>query len=136
MIAAALLALTGVTIAACGNDGATDLPYAVYAGEPNGDAALLQGTLALEDGCLYVTTEGGQAYLAFAEGTASWDTAASRLTIGDIAAVPGDVVHFGGSALSTPVEDYDWVVPPGENCITTSLWFAGDTLGRGLLGVR
>jgi hypothetical protein len=127
----AIVVAVHVLYTACGAD-EPGFPYAVCEGEPNADGALLQGTLTLDGGCLYVENENGRWYLAFAEGVAEWDRETSTLTLGGTSASAADDVSFGGSALLVQAFAREWAVEPGEGCDDTLTWLAGDSMLLGL----
>ncbi len=73
---------------------ASDSPVARYDWNPRdgGMAALLEGELRLEDGCLYVD----DAVAAFPRSQTGWDARSSYLTYGGATYAIGDTVSAGG----------------------------------------
>ncbi len=71
-----------------------DSPVARYDWDPRdgGMAALLEGELRLEGGCLYV----GEAVSAFPRSLATWDSRAGYLSYGGATYAVGDAISAGG----------------------------------------
>jgi hypothetical protein len=98
-------------------------PAALYRGEWNGDAALLEGNFVREGGCLFVDAAGGRPrfLVAFAADGTRW--AGDALVIDGVRFVPGEPASFGGSEASA--ETVNWLVPPDDSCAYDGIWLAG-----------
>ena len=116
-----LLALLAAGLSGCGRSAsspsaATDSPVAYYESEgPGGDAALLEGVLVLEDGCLLVRQlDGTRTVPIFPDGEVTWEDSmlgweGQRLEDGEQialsggfhqSAIEGSVVPFACPAAS------------------------------------
>lgn len=108
-------------------------PLAIYAGEWNGDDALLVGTLALQGRCLYIVDPVGYSpapagrplLLAFGIGTA-WDAKSETVSYGGRELRVGEVVQVGGSAVRKSAVSTQWLVPPAPECESDLIWFVGE----------
>jgi len=95
--------LLAMALGACSPDtgdlDAADSPVARYDWAPSDGSmdALLQGELAMQDGCLYVIgSEGGRTLAVFPRSLTSWDEATQTLTYGDVEFNVGDQISAGG----------------------------------------
>ena len=79
-----------------------DAPIATWGWTPGqgADEALLEGELALIDGCVYVVSTGDvggvRTLVVFPEALASWDAVSETLTFGESDYQMGDLVAAGG----------------------------------------
>jgi hypothetical protein len=87
---------------------AADSPVALTPYAQEGDAALIRGTLALEDGCLYLRTGEDRLLPTFPWPGTEWDAATQTLSIfGRQRFRVGDQVEAGGGFVTSdtrPVE--------------------------------
>lgn len=106
----------------CSAAGAAD-PLALYPADPEGHAALLQGTLEMEGPCLYIVGEGGERWLAAfpAPGT-SWNPEDRTVRVGDRALRVGETGAFGGGESRSGADAISWVKPPAESCDASQIW--------------
>jgi hypothetical protein len=88
-------------------------PIATYANAgTGGDAALLEGTLVIDDGCVYVDSEDdGTRWLpVFPRTDTSWDAANEAVRF-DQEYADGDHVEFGGSQVSKTHGTFEYSYP-------------------------
>ncbi|WP_169747630.1 hypothetical protein [Demequina iriomotensis] len=106
----ALGALTACAAPAGDGLDAAGSPVARYDWDPGsgGDAALMEGTLALRDGCLYIVGEGDADGLTvvpvLSRELAAWDATAEVLTYAGRDYAMGDTV-FAGGGWGAPTPD-------------------------------
>lgn len=92
------------SLAACGGETGSSgsagayLTYPVSGDDEGFDAALLEGELGMEDGCLTISDGQGPAALAFAEGSATWSKDAQVLEVDGASFRLGDRVLAAGGA--------------------------------------
>lgn len=120
-------------LAACSQQTAPDqaAPSAVLARLPDaeaGDAAALEGKLALVKGCVVVESSGGVHLLALTHPAIRWDGAALTLRDGQRLA-PGAPVMVGGSQASVGAR-LDWQVAPPPACTDLPVWIANAVVKR------
>lgn len=100
-------ACAGLALAGCSHDtGDLDAPGSPVArwdwDQSSGEDGLLEGNLALIDGCLYVVSESNpqgasaRTLAAFPRALASWDNTSETLTYSGVAYGIGDFVSAGG----------------------------------------
>jgi len=92
--------------------------------EGAGNDALLEGTLTVEDGCVYVTDADGVRWLpVFSVDRVAWD--GTTLVTGAGAFADGDAIGVGGGELVGSVPA-DWEPPDGlhvpEGCAPDAVW--------------
>ncbi len=127
----ALGALAVCVLASCSADSRVSTgPLALYRGEPNGDDALVEGLLTLEDGCLYVTSRNPtgprKALLVFSEKGTSWDESKQAVVRkGGRSLVVGTNVAVGGSEAAN-LDVFEWAVRAAVSCDTSIGWVAGE----------
>lgn len=104
-LASAAALLTVLAVAGCAGNGdldAEDSPVARYEWQPGSGAnqALMEGTLELRDGCLYIVgsgdTEGLTVVPVLTRALASWDSETETLTYAGQDYAMGDEVAAGG----------------------------------------
>jgi hypothetical protein len=119
-VAAGLL-VPALALAACtagGESSAAD-PFATYErSQPGvGDAALLAGTLVLDQGCLYADSDGQRWLPVFPSGGTEWDATTQTLTMDGRAAVLGRTTEFGGGTAQADV-----IASAPEGCDRSRIW--------------
>lgn len=106
---AILLGAFAAAALACGSDSdAEDAPYeltgpfAIHEGLSTdaSNAALLTGTLALQDGCLYIDHQFGRQMPVFPRDT-RWNEPNQSITIGAVTVAVGQAIGLGGGEGST-----------------------------------
>ena len=116
-----VVASCALLLSGCSHDtgdlDAADSPVARYDwDQQSGEEALLEGTLALIDGCLYVVSEPEPAeatartLAVFPRALASWNSETETLTFGGVDYALGDFVSAGGG----------WHVPTDDVTIPTA----------------
>ncbi|WP_435737508.1 hypothetical protein V5D56_02600 [Cellulosimicrobium sp. PMB13] len=129
---AALLVLGAGAAGGCaslwtGSEGVTVDEVAVWGESVGaGDAALLEGHLTVEGGCVYVTDGFGTRWLpVFSEDLVAWDGTALSGAGGSF--VDGDAVALAGGVLVEDAPD-GWEAPAGlhvpTTCDTADVWNA------------
>lgn len=80
-------------------DGTSPSPIATYerSGGPDGEGpqALLTGVLFIEDGCLYIDSD-GEKWLPLLPNVVEWDESSQRLSLDGRTAAVGESVGLGG----------------------------------------
>jgi hypothetical protein len=105
--------LVGTLVAGCQSP---SVPIYVDRGDES-LAALVTGTLAIQDGCL-VLNAGETVYLVIWPPGTSWEDASDTVLVdGRIARVGESVTLDGGEGEAGPVNASDWIVPPSEHCL-------------------
>lgn len=108
--------------ASCGPHGVTS-PLALYPASPEGDSALLRGTLEVDGGCLYITGEGGERWLAaFPSPGTSWDPESRSVRVGDKVLPVGSQGRFGGGESKRGPAGLPWVQAPSAECDGAKIW--------------
>ncbi|MGI5286130.1 hypothetical protein ACQEVF_22720 [Nonomuraea polychroma] len=107
-------------LTACGQgpSQATNAFAGYHRSDPNaGDAALLEGTLVLDDGCLYADSDGQRWLPVFPAEETRWDAKAQTLTLGGSSAVVGERSGFGGGEADATIIAF---APDG--CDRSKVW--------------
>ena len=121
---ACLLCFGAAALAAsCRSDGAAPSPLALYPGNPEGHDARLRGTLEMVGGCLYITGEGGERWLAaFPSPGSQWDSAARSVQVAGKACRVGSAAGFAGGELRGGLGAIQWVQAPDKECDGAKIW--------------
>ncbi|WP_084038171.1 hypothetical protein [Demequina sp. NBRC 110053] len=110
IVAALLAAATAATVAGCASETgdleSVDSPLARYDWDASASMeALLEGTLAIRDDCIYIAHEDGiETVAAFPRSLTRWDAAAQTVFYDDVAHPIGSHVSAGGGFVA-PSED-------------------------------
>lgn len=97
-------------------------PLALYPGSPEGHSARLKGTLELDGGCLYISGEGGERWLAaFPSPGTTWSPEDRSVRLGDKVLQVGSRGGFAGGE-SKGGEGISWVQAPGKECDGSKIW--------------
>lgn len=106
----------------CQSDGAAS-PLALYPGSPEGHNARLRGTLEIDGGCLYISNEGGERWLAaFPSPGTSWDPENRSVQVGGKVLQVGATGGFAGGEISSGTGAIQWVQAPGKECDGSKIW--------------
>lgn len=105
----ALVLAVALLTSGCGDNGSPSTDSTSVSGVATyestgtgGDAALLTGTVAFDDGCLYVEADGGRVLPVFPVDEV--ETADNTLTYGQDEYSDGDQIDLGGGTLSRTSE--------------------------------
>ena len=115
-----------MSLAAC-SSGTTVPTYVVTT--PYAMQAQVNGTLAIQDGCLVLVTPIDVTGLAWPEG-AKWSDLARSIELGGVRASVGDDVVLGGGEAQWPddPDPEDWVVVPTVECRATDRYLVVSAL--------
>ena len=117
-----LLFLGAAVLALSCRSGGTASPLALYPASSEGPSAQLEGTLKMAGGCLYITRENGEQWLAaFPSPGTTWDAGEQSVRMGDKALKVGDTAGFTGGEVSSG-EGIRWVQAPGKECDSSKIW--------------
>ncbi|MDP4505828.1 hypothetical protein [Nonomuraea turcica] len=110
-----------LALAACTATGETSTadPFASYDRVQSGvgDAALLTGTLVLDQGCLYADSDGQRWLPVFPAAGTQWDATAQTLTVDGRTAALGKTVELGGGTAQAEI-----ITSAPEGCDRSQIW--------------
>jgi hypothetical protein len=85
----------------------------------------------MEGGCLYITTESGERWLAaFPSPGTSWNSENLSVQVGDKTLKVGAAGGFAGGEMLRGPDAIQWVQAPGKECDGSKIWLVNALMDR------